>query len=72
MLTTDISIGRFVHVNLNCTIGHDASLADFCTLAPGAHVSGQVRLENGVYVGTGAVLIERLEVRAGSVIGQEL
>jgi sugar O-acyltransferase (sialic acid O-acetyltransferase NeuD family) len=69
ILTTDISIGRFVHVNLNCTIGHDASVADFCTLAPGAHISGQVRLENSVYVGTGAVLIERLDVCACAVIG---
>ena len=69
VLTTDIQLGRFVHVNLDCTLGHDAAIGDFCTLSPGVHVSGNVRLGHGVFVGTGAVILERLSVCSGALIG---
>ncbi len=73
-LTTDIAVGRHVQVNLHCTIGHDVSLADFATLAPGVHVSGKVAVGHGAYLGTGAVTVDGdyddpLVVGAGSVVG---
>jgi sugar O-acyltransferase (sialic acid O-acetyltransferase NeuD family) len=40
IITTNIRIGRHVHINLDCTIGHDAVLGDFATLSPGVHISG--------------------------------
>ena len=57
ILTTDIRLGEHVHVNLDCTIGHDAVLHDFATLAPGVHVSGNVHVGRRAYVGTGAAII---------------
>ncbi|OYU95050.1 MAG: transferase [Bacteroidetes bacterium B1(2017)] len=69
VLTTDIKIGSQVHVNLNCTIGHDTTIGDFCTLSPGVHVSGNVAMGNGVFVGTGAVILERLSICDDAVIG---
>jgi sugar O-acyltransferase (sialic acid O-acetyltransferase NeuD family) len=74
MLTTNIRLGRHVQINLDCTIGHDAVLEDFVTLAPGVHVSGQVRLEAGAYVGTGAAIINGREgapliIGAGATVG---
>jgi sugar O-acyltransferase (sialic acid O-acetyltransferase NeuD family) len=69
ILTNQISIGRHVHVNLHCTIGHDAVLEDFSTLAPGVSVSGRVCLGQGCYIGTGANIIERRTVGPWSVIG---
>ena len=53
IITTNIRIGRQVHINLDCTIGHDAVLGDFTTLAPGVHVSGWVLTGERVYIGTG-------------------
>jgi len=61
ILTTNISIGRHVHINLDCTIGHDVRIGDFSTLAPGVHVSGYVQIGAGVYVGTGAVFVNGTE-----------
>lgn len=61
ILTTDIVVGKHVHINLDCTIGHDAVIEDYVTLAPGVHVSGNVRLETGVYIGTGACIINGTE-----------
>jgi sugar O-acyltransferase (sialic acid O-acetyltransferase NeuD family) len=74
ILTVDIEIGRYVHINLDCTIGHDARLGDFTTLAPGVHVSGHVHIGRGVYIGTGANIINGtadrpLVIGDGAVIG---
>ncbi|AGW91661.1 hypothetical protein N234_16655 [Ralstonia pickettii DTP0602] len=69
MITTDIVIGRHVHVNLGCTIGHDAVLEDFVTLNPSVNVSGNVHLCEGVMAGTGVKLIPHVRVGAGTVLG---
>jgi sugar O-acyltransferase (sialic acid O-acetyltransferase NeuD family) len=57
ILTTNITIGQYVQINLDCTIGHDAILEDYVTLAPGVHVSGWVYIQQSVYIGTGAVIL---------------
>jgi sugar O-acyltransferase (sialic acid O-acetyltransferase NeuD family) len=68
-ITTQIRIGAHVNINLNCTLGHDVTLDDYCNLSPGVHVSGNVHLEEGVDAGTGAVFIPGKRVGAWSVIG---
>lgn len=57
ILTTDISLGEHVHVNLDCTIGHDVVIGDYSTLSPGVHVSGHVQIGRDVFIGTGANII---------------
>lgn len=57
LLTTNITLGRHVQINLDCTVGHDVVMGDYATLAPGVHVSGYVHLGQRVYVGTGATII---------------
>jgi sugar O-acyltransferase (sialic acid O-acetyltransferase NeuD family) len=61
ILTTNIHIGKHVHINLDCTIGHDVIIGDYSTLAPGVHVSGWVHFGQRVYVGTGANIINGTE-----------
>jgi sugar O-acyltransferase (sialic acid O-acetyltransferase NeuD family) len=74
ILTVNITLGQHVHVNLDCTIGHDVVLEDYATLAPGVHVSGWVRIGRGAYIGTGANIVngtheKPLLIGAGAVIG---
>jgi sugar O-acyltransferase (sialic acid O-acetyltransferase NeuD family) len=57
IVTTNVVIGRHAHINLGCTIGHQASIGDFVTLSPGVHVSGNVTIERGAFIGTGAAII---------------
>ena len=64
-LTTNVEVGRHVHINVGATVSHDCRLGDYVTLSPGCHVSGNVTLEGGVTLGVGAV------VRQGVVIGSE-
>lgn len=61
ILTVNITVGEHVQINLDCTIGHDAILGDYTTLAPGVHVSGWVHLGKRVYIGTGANIINGTE-----------
>lgn len=63
ILTTNITLGEQVQINLDCTIGHDVFMDDYATLAPGVHISGHVHLGKRVYVGTGAVIINGTEKR---------
>jgi sugar O-acyltransferase (sialic acid O-acetyltransferase NeuD family) len=74
ILTTNITLGMHIQINLDCTIGHDVFMGDFTTLAPGVHVSGWVHFGKRVYVGTGAVFIngtrdEPLFVADDAVVG---
>ena len=58
LLTTDITIGRHVILNLDCTVGHDAVLEDFVTVAPSVNISGNVAIGVGCDLGTGSTLIQ--------------
>ena len=69
ILTCDINLGRFVFLNLGCTVGHDAVLGDFCSLMPRANVGGAARLAPGVYLGTGATVIQGVGVGAYTTVG---
>jgi len=71
ILTTNITLGQHVQINLDCTIGHDVVMGDYATLAPGAHISGHVHLGQRAYVGTGAVIINGTK-DAPIVIGEDV
>lgn len=72
--TVNIKTGSHVHINLNCTVGHDVRIGDFVTLSPGVHVSGNVVIEDDVFIGTGACIIngkpgKPLRIGSGATIG---
>jgi sugar O-acyltransferase (sialic acid O-acetyltransferase NeuD family) len=69
LVTTDIRIAEHVHVNIGCTIGHDAVLADFVTLNPSVNISGNVCLQEGSEVGTGSVVIPGCTVGRWAIVG---
>lgn len=69
LVTTDIQIGDHVHVNIGCTIGHDAELKNFVTLNPSVNVSGNVQIGAGTEVGTGSILIPHGNVGDWSIVG---
>lgn len=67
-ITTNIRIGRHVHLNLNSTVGHEAILHDYVTVNPLAAVSGDVVLGEASTVGTTACINQGITVGAGSMI----
>lgn len=68
-LTTNIQLGRHVHLNLNVTVGHDTTLGDFVSVNPLASVSGDCVIEAGVLVGVAGVVLNGLTVGAGATVG---
>jgi sugar O-acyltransferase (sialic acid O-acetyltransferase NeuD family) len=61
-LMPKVRLGRFVKVNIGAAVHHDCVVGDFCTLAPGSRLLGNVALEDQVYVGAGAVVLNRIRV----------
>ena len=50
-------LGKHVQVMPMCSIGHDVKIADYVTLCPSCTVSGYVVIEEGVFVGAGATIV---------------
>ncbi|MFI2711459.1 acetyltransferase [Micromonospora sp. NPDC018662] len=68
-VTTNVTMGRHVHLNQNSTVGHDSVLADFVSVNPLAAVSGDCQLAEGVLVGTTAAVLQGLRVGRDSTVG---
>ncbi len=72
--TNNIQIGNFTIFNLNATVGHDVFCEDFVNVAPGANISGNVHIEAGCWIGTGAVINQgdtdnKLRIGTNTMIG---
>lgn len=62
-------IGNFVSLNTHVTIGHDVEIGDYCTLSGHSDLTGFVKLEEGVFMGTHAAVIPKLTVGKFAKIG---
>ena len=69
ILTCNIEIGSFVTLNLCCTVGHDTIIKDFASFMPSVNISGEVLIEEKAYVGTGAKIINQLQIGKGTIVG---
>ena len=69
ILTTDIKIKDFVTLNLQCTVGHDTIINDYSAFMPSVNISGEVCIRKGVYVGTGAKIINQVEIGENTIVG---
>lgn len=78
VITNDITIGKGVLINLNCTIGHDSTIGDFVEMSPGVHVSGNCKIGAYSSIGTNATILpkviigQNVSVGAGSVVTKDL
>lgn len=69
ILAINTHVGNHVLVNLNCTLGHDDVVSDYCVINPGVNVSGNVMLGKCVDLGTGSKIIQRHIICENTVIG---
>ena len=68
-VTTNVHLGRHVHLNQNATVGHDTVLEECVSVNPLAAVSGECHLEPAVLVGTTAAILQGLRIGRGAVVG---
>jgi sugar O-acyltransferase (sialic acid O-acetyltransferase NeuD family) len=69
IVTTNVTIGDHVHVNVGSTLSHDVVIKPFTTIAPGVHIAGNVTIETGAYLGIGSVVLERRTIGARALVG---
>jgi sugar O-acyltransferase (sialic acid O-acetyltransferase NeuD family) len=69
IITCDIDIKEYVTLNLSCTVGHDTVIKQFSSFMPSVNISGNVMIEKGVFVGTGAKIINQLEIGEKTIVG---
>jgi len=69
IITCNIRIKDFVTLNLCCTVGHDTVINDFSSFMPTVNISGEVTIQEKVYVGTGAKIINQLEIGENTIVG---
>lgn len=71
VITSNITFGNYVTLNLNTTIGHDTSIGDYCTTNPGVHISGQITIGPYNEFGTGCIVKDRLKIGSNKTFGAQ-
>ncbi len=69
IITVNIQIGKYVILNLNCTVGHDTIIGNYSSFMPNVNISGEVVIKESVFAGTGVKIINQLEIGENTVIG---
>lgn len=69
ILTTNILIGSHAILNRGNHIGHDCQIGNYFSMMPGSIISGNVNIEDNVYIGTNATVIEKINICSNVVIG---
>lgn len=68
-LTCDISIGRFVVLNIGVGISHDVRVADFATIGPRSQFTGATACGVCAEVGAGTIVIPGRSIGDGATTG---
>lgn len=69
ILTTNITVGSHVLLNLATTVGHGSTIGNHTSVMPGTNISGDVHIGESVYVGTGTKFVHNISIASHSVIG---
>jgi sugar O-acyltransferase (sialic acid O-acetyltransferase NeuD family) len=67
--TAAVQLGAHVAVMPGAVLTHDDVVADYATFGAGARLAGRVRVDEGAYVGSGALVREDRTIGAWSLVG---
>ena len=68
-LTTNIVVGRHVHINQNATVGHDTRIDAYATINPSAAISGDCHIGERALIGAASVVLQGLTVSSDATVG---
>lgn len=69
VLTTNVNIGKHVHINSSSSINQSSTVGDYCTVSPGARICGDVKIGKRTSVGAGAVIINYKSIGEDCILG---
>lgn len=67
--TVDIVVGDYAMINLNCTIGHDASIGRFASIQPHCTIAGYTVVGEGTELGSNVTTNPGKSIGAWSLMG---
>jgi acetyltransferase-like isoleucine patch superfamily enzyme len=66
----DVDLGAHVHIQFNAVVAHGCRVGDYVTVCPGAVLSGEVTVEDDVFIGANATVIHGgITIGRGAVVG---
>ncbi|TDQ38673.1 acetyltransferase [Aureibacillus halotolerans] len=68
IIQTDASLGAHSILNTRASLDHDSAAGNFVHLCPGVVTAGEVVIETGAMVGTGATILPRTTVAKWSTV----
>jgi sugar O-acyltransferase (sialic acid O-acetyltransferase NeuD family) len=68
-VSADSVVGPMVAINGCSSIGHDAEIGAFATLSSHVDITGWVKVDERVFFGSGARVLPKVKIGAGSIIG---
>jgi len=69
IVSADVTCGDFVVLNLRTTVGHDATIGSWSTASAHCDITGNVAIEDKVFLGSRASVIPGRTIGAGSKVG---
>ena len=69
VINTQTKIGKHTIINTSSSIDHHNAIGDFVHIAPGTHTGGNVKVEEGAFLGIGTSVIPEKTIGKWSVIG---
>lgn len=68
-LTADVTVAKFVTINIDTSLAHDVHVGQFSTVGPGSNLTGGVSLGEMVFVGASSSFVPMVTVGDGARIG---
>jgi UDP-perosamine 4-acetyltransferase len=69
VVNTGTNVGLGAILNTGATVDHDCRIGDFVHIAPGCHLAGTIRVEEGAFIGIGSCVIPGRAIGAWAVVG---
>ena len=68
-LTSNVRLGKHVHLNTGSSVNQGSIVGDYCTLSPGVRICGDVNIGKAVQLGANSTVINLKNVEDDVVIG---
>jgi len=69
VISSDATLGNFVHVNLHASIGHNVKIGNWCFVGTGCALNGHVTLADSIFMGGHVIILPNGSIGRGAVVG---
>lgn len=69
IITSNVTVGKGLLLNINASISHDCEIADFVEISPGARITGNCKIGSFVSLGSNATILPGIEIGKNVTIG---